>query len=97
MKFSKLALHSHGLIAATEDSNFFFFKQSKETPIQFSLITKWEPKFKEEELPITSKFNNKNLYQIDVYDLVKEQLTLVGVLENQNAFSVNLWDNIYSP
>jgi WD40 repeat protein len=32
-----------------------------------------------------------------VYDLVKDQVTLVGVLENQNAFSINLWESIYCP
>ena len=50
VKFSKLALHSQGLVAASEDCQFFFFSMSS-APVQFSLITKWAPRFKDDEMP----------------------------------------------
>lgn len=59
VRFMKLAIHCQGLVAATEDSQFYFFSMAG-APIQFSLITKWSPDFM--EVPLTSKLNNRRLY-----------------------------------
>lgn len=85
----------HGLVAATTDCEFFFYKMDQLK--QFTYVRSWQ--FDRETFAKGGLTPENLLHSIRVLNVTGSptKTRLIAGLNNKNAFSVNLWDQIFSP